>query len=75
MKSYLVCINQSCLDIIKIYKKMKLSSDQVSLAFGLAWRWFSLGRWSSVSHAEGVRRAAVPVQMKGGPVMVVPLRY
>ena len=32
MDSYLVGVNQSCLEIIKIYKKMKFSNDNCILA-------------------------------------------
>jgi hypothetical protein len=42
MKSYLACINQSCLDLIEVYKKMQLSNDNCVLSVGLARRWFSL---------------------------------
>ena len=35
MKSYLVCINQSCLYITKVNKKMQLSNDNWELSVGL----------------------------------------
>ena len=60
MKSYLACVNQGCLDIITVYKKMKLSNDNCILSVGLAPLWFSLVRWSSISSAEDVRRSVVP---------------
>lgn len=67
--SYLVCLIISCLEIIKVYEKMKLFKNHVSLeGNGLAQRWSALGH---VRHAEGsVRRAVVLV--RGGPVVVVP---
>jgi hypothetical protein len=42
IKSYLFYVNQSCLDIIEVYKKMQLSYDNCVLSVGLARRWFSL---------------------------------
>jgi hypothetical protein len=42
MKSYLACINQSCLDLIEVYKKLQLSNDNCVFSVGLARRWFSL---------------------------------
>ena len=32
MNSYLACLNQSCLDIIEVYKKMQLSYDNCVLS-------------------------------------------
>ena len=35
MKSYLACVNQSCLDITEVYKKIQLSNDNCVLSVGL----------------------------------------
>ena len=34
MNSYLACLNQSCLDIIEVYKKMQLLYDNCVLSVG-----------------------------------------